>query len=932
MKTDPERSASVSPHPAAPIGVARGAPSNPLQLGTRVYDAQEAVILITPLGSSNGQLRRVTFTPGSGTVPVTIDTTDTMSFAELSLVLDFRAAPDGLSRRQEVLALRSTPDAVALDVLGWSGSAMEWRTYAPPAPAAQRIVGRSAPPASDGTSAPAPPIVLAGSDKTSTWLYAFTPESGAALRWEVPLKRQGAVVHGALVRRQRDAFVVLVVTSGGDLVAYALSLEVLRAKEIRPADVMEARIGAIGDGAPVSATVAQALPGTSDQQLLVTFAGASGAAQLALVGFTADGALAKVAAPALNTSFATVERPVFRVAAADLNMDGVDEIVVAFTATYGQVAGAVALLLIAYALEEDGLVQRSEYAVANTGGQSLASIDLHIAAGVFGQEAVTNGVLVLGAGGSAGHIFHNKADVLAGVVPVDPDRTAFPPLGSEPAVLPAITSLGLMPASYPRFFGVAADLPGIGVTLGAPTFREIRSNQQLLAILTAPPYEASVSSTPPKLTFTSTSTGVEGYSVDSSKTWTTSRDAGSTIDLGAQITHGVSKSYGKSFDKTRDSSTTTSTSIESSITDEDLLLVYATDYWVWEYPILSPARSAEPSGTLLVLFPAQPSPVQSVVPAYASGYGYCPPFEKRSLLTYFDAPMDGQDAEGMMFEPRGLTVNEDEGSQVTYDKVNSNEETVNKTFNVLISTTDSTQLTLETKLFLYLPVSFGLEISKTQSYSDEEVTTTSLSRTLEMSLVIAGGSVKDVAYSYIMTPYVYQHKKLGCMVVAYDVDLSVGLGWKAKFNDPWPMLIMPFRGSTLKLLACFSRSIRFSPQPDASVLVLVEVFNRAYQPAEKVTCDFYAGQPIVDGSGPVVPPKDKLGTVTIPLINALARETAPFSWVGAKEGDHITVVVSGDKRPPKKPEIGWAVYPLSAFKSVWNRLAAERPGAVGDGD
>jgi hypothetical protein len=638
-----------------------------------------------------------------------------------------------------------------------------------------------------------------------------------------------------------------------------------------------------------------------------------------VLGFDAQGTFAALQTLPLDTTVAPPQGPrCFPLAAADLNDDGRDEVVVGYPTTYGGIAGAAALLLLVADPTTGLLTQTSYYVAANTANQPLASIDLHLAAGLFG-DGVTRGVLVLGAGASLADLLKGQAQILAGLVAVDPTTQAFPPIDSTPATLPFVTAVSLIPPTS-RFFGLGVDLRGLSVVLGTPTFQQVTAAQQILAILYAPPWDAAYLGTPPSLTFTTSDTTINGYNVASNKTWLTSTDVGGHLGIeGLQIGTHITNSYGTNFDQLSDNSTITGVQMSDVIATEDMVLTYAMDYWVWSYPVYRSAAASAPDGTLLVLFPALPHPIQELTSAYGNrNFGYHQPFENGCLLSYVAVAKAGYDPARCLFTPVSLPVTTDpSGASVTYDQSKSVGTTVNQGYNVHNTTADSATFAASTLLFDYLPVAFGLNLGGSENYSDSEMTTTTLTRTNALTIGVVLGSVGKIDYEYQVIPYVYQHQDLGCLVVAYDVQL-VGAGWATAFSAAYPMLVLPFRANAdSPLLAAFSRSISFSTDTATDdVHIQVEIFNRSLGTPVDAVCDVYAGQP--SAGPPLAPPPDsqKIGTISAIAIPPLGRQTVTLPWPKAILNSCVTVRVYGGSRTVETAEIAWNIYPPAAFATL----------------
>lgn len=920
------RAAERAEKRASEAAASAGAPANPLALGQCVIRAQDAGIILST-DPSHSMFTRIGFsTTGSQPPTVVIQRVGSpVPTGALHEVIHSAVLDDPATSRQKVALLRrSGTGGMSLDLLASSESGTDVvRTSASLATSAATVVVGLAP---DGIGAPSSDVLLAGVDGGKVYVYAVDPATGATTTsWSLSMAGVTAVLAARLVRgRTVPQLMMVVAASNGHLLALAIPSDGLAkgAASLTPAQL---DLGAYLATAPVSVAPAS-VTATGPQQLAVSYLStdATPVGHVAVVAVGSDGALTRVSDIAIDSAFknATREGTTQRLVAADFNDDGLDELVVAYPATYGGTFGAAAFVLLSGATGT--LVASSTYAIANTDQQPYASVDLHVAAGIFG-DGVTRGVLALGAGSSFQDIVHGRVEVIAGLVTVDPATLEFPPLGAQPAIAASATTLATFPANLLGFLGFAADFSGYSVVLGPPTFETASAATQILAILEAPPYDVAAMKTPPTLTFTKSGSDVNGYNVSSNQMWTSSTDVGVTIGVGpASFTRHMSNTYGRQFDKTTDTTTSKSVQITDSISNNDALLVYAMDYWVWKYPVYKTAASESPSGTMLVVFPATTAPVQQLITPYENAsYGYRRIYENGCLASYIGLEMDGYDptdTKQHLFDPIGLSVSDDTGDAlVTYDQTNMNQETTNTGYTVHNTTSNAGHLAASTTLFDYLPANFGLNVSETDSYSDTEITTTTLSHTEQFSVSVSAGTVNDSAFAYEMTPYVYQHATLGCLVVSYQVRvIGVGAGWPRALAQPTPMLVRPFRRSTKDpVLSAFSRSITFEVDAKTgAVTINVLIFNKSVNQATGVQCELYTGAPVADENGNLAPAPDATligrGSGTI---DGLQRITISVPFPDAKEGTTVTAKVWGGVVPEMFAEIGWNIYPPSDFAS-----------------
>jgi hypothetical protein len=916
-------------------------PANPLQLGQTLYEVLDLSVVATPSGATSAVYNRVIYNSDGA------EAVDALTLGAQGEIIDVKAATNMHAGAQSVFVLTSGQ----IQMIGSANGAATSQAW--PAADLTTIIDF------DPQRIDTPALLVLGEDADGPFLQSLDCSSGElSSRLRLPTMH-GPPTCAVLARRQLETHVIVCgVTSDDEVVINDLGSSVLGAQ---PAvgSIASVPIGPTQPSAVVSIATASLVAKTTDQQVVVAFPDQQGTLRLVVLGWTGD-ELA-VLATAAPTLFAKPERasPVFRVAAGDLlpssgtDIGSTDQIVVAYSATFPAlqsdpdtppVAGCAALALFeldassADAKPGHELTLLSQYAAAND-GQPIASIDLHVAVGLFGEALAADttdgspangtagvlGVVVVGGGASFAQVVHGEASITAGLVTVDPNTKQFPPLTDAPGTPQYLSTLMTIPYETQSFFALPSDVTGQSVVLGTPTLSQSLGKGQLLALVQAPPFEKNASNSPPMLTFGQSETLMTGYNVSSNKTWMFSDDTAATIGIAAQtLNANINSSYGYSFDNVDDNSTTTLVQTSSTITLDDLMVMYQMSYFVWLYPVFRKAKQSEPDGSLAVIFPSSPTPGQDIVPAYDSSIGYKPQSTSGVLLSYVGLTHDGLDDDGgnLLFGSHGIDVTDDAGgTTLTYDESDMVQNNVTKTFIVHNSVSDSAHFSFSKSLFDYVPVNFGLNVTAGETYSETDVQTTILSHTTAMTITLTSGSVGDSSLWYEISPIVYQHNTMGHLMVAYDVSMS-GIGWKTYYPQQPSILLQPLLpNSHDPLLAAFSRSISFADNDDGTVEVSVEVFNNGLASAENVVCDFYTGAPTVAG-GELTPPGNPVGTRTLQLLNGGARDTMSMPMELAADDE---VVVSVAASGSSSTNVYWAIYPPSAY-STWSGPGAGSAG------
>ncbi|MFF0536940.1 hypothetical protein ACWDF1_00555 [Streptomyces coelicoflavus] len=917
-------------------------PAHPLQLGRTLYEVLDLTLVGTPKGGSKAQYTRVTYDNQGGTP---VDARETVT----ADILDVLADTDTTSAVQHVHLLTG-------DELWIIGSEATPTTFSVRDKNLRLLVGLD-PQRTDESR-----MQLLGQDANGVFLQSMGCSSG---KLSDPLRLTsvtGRPVAGTLVRRGTAAHVVIATLDGNTLTLHDVGPGVLGPAPEPPTTVARQVVPDVAADAAVDMTAACLLRSTSDQQVAVACPASDGSPRLGVWNFGSESSDAFLLTTTPQVTGVKPERPLFRLAAADLQLvnddgstGGVHQLVVAYAGSYTPKAGTTYKgcgVVVLYELAPDAagptrmklnpltdhVACRAYVGDAGTKEENkrampLASIDLHVAAGLFGEvlpahrdqppQGDTQGVLgvvVTGCGADLGEMMRGRATVAAGLLPVDPQTKKFPLYSGRPGVPQSVTALMTVDFRKPGpLFALPSDVTGRSVVLGPPTFSTTSKDGaggQLLAVVKSPPYEASVAKAKPTLVYGTAGTVTTGTTVSSNREWTFTDDTAVKIGVKQQsLQDKMSNSYGRRFSKSDEHSTTTSVRVMSQTSDNDMLAVYGMEYYVWTYPVYRKSTNkGEPDGTLAVVFPTTPDPVQKLLTAAgAPELGYVPRSTPGVLLSYVDTDREGYDPSRLVFQLDSYPVSDEkEGSTVTYAESTMDKKNIGKDHTVRQTTSRSEQFSLSTSLLQYVPVNFGLDITKTDAYAKTTLSTTSLTSTTDLTVSIKSGAVTSSDYDYEVTPYIYHHKTMGCLMVDYDVSLP-GKGWNSHYKQPEPMLIPlePFAHDPL--LRGYSRSVSFGDvTADGTVTVGVEIFNNGLQQIDEVVCEFYQGPPRVKEDALVPPDGTATGTKSLTPLAAKARGTANLGMSLAQK-DLVTVKVY-DARSPESAEVYWAIYPASAYQ------------------
>lgn len=758
----------------------------------------------------------------------------------------------------------------------------------------------------------------------------------------------GGLINGELIGSGLDTFLLLLNGDQG-----SLSISIINSKEViseAKSDVASTsqKIGDYSDKYDVESTVAQ-LEEAPWHHFICCYTNEQRTGYITVAHLDHDNKI-QITTSAIDTSFAKPSRFNFRLSAGPLwsqkdkegdAQSAVVPIVIGYCGIYGTVEGCACLLLLEYDSDQRKLIQKSNYAVDTQNLSSFAANDLHIGAGIFSTAGVgVWGVLVAGIGTSFEDLQEGISSVKFVMVDLDQNNHIFPPLGKEPTKL-AVQTVIKMKAET-SIFGFKCDLSGQSVNLGLPRFMERKGKTQILAIIQAPPFEAALFERDlPSITITSHTETSSNININSNKSWQKSKDFGLHLSIGPfSIGRTINTMYGHGFDKMKDSSFSTSLSFSRQCTGQDQMIVLYFDYYVWVYTTY---QGNTPVGEILVIFPQGPeSNDVKYLECSDPDYGYIQKHEAGTLLSYVDS-MEilkdlGYSPETLLVEKQGFSVDANSNNNLNYSKTNMISKSLSKTWSLHQSTNYSGNFNFSEDLFDFIPASFGLSISETDTYSDNEAKTTMVGYTQMIDIMISYPKINSEQDAFVVTPIIYQHKDMGCLMVAYQVE-TMSNHWQnylpanpLKLMAVTPLAILNDNPSKIDLLNSFkSHSISFIKRGN-QVEISVDIFNNSSIGIDKVVIDLYYGpgkpdyEPNGKGAHPngwfyPFPENDKslglepIASKQIPSLNALGRGRVKFLQP-LNDMDYVCVYLYSKSWAPEKQEKGsvyWRRYEKDIF-------------------
>lgn len=413
----------------------------------------------------------------------------------------------------------------------------------------------------------------------------------------------------------------------------------------------------------------------------------------------------------------------------------------------------------------------------------------------------------------------------------------------------------------------------------------------------------------PMVTISNTKDVMTGCHKSTQSTWNAGYNASTTFRgaIGSLNAH-YGQSWGGSKMHMENDQTNISVHVSDSISQLDRIQCYASEFYLWEYPVYIPSKSSDYIGYLTILIPDGFE--QKILTADDPRFTYDQDYEIGSLLTYINVHKPSFDLKNLWFERFTLTCTSDSagGTTIVYNKSNSKQKEDSKT------TDDSVNAGASVSLgngFFHTSVNAYYTKSNIQNSS------TSTIRSNDFSINFQSGTVKDESYEYTITPVIYNQPNNVLMVV-YDVNL-VGENWKELYSHPDVKLFKVYPKSEDPKLNCFTRSIRFYENADQSVDIELGLFCNSYNQASQIVCEVYEGMAVyASDKKPDIKDLKLIGTLKMNQIEGLAREAMRLKNIKLSDTSKsvITVKLSHSGLPDDFSSYYWGVYPYDSFQDL----------------
>jgi hypothetical protein len=684
-------------------------------------------------------------------------------------------------------------------------------------------------------------------------------------------------------------------------------------------------IGTLGASGDCCIAAGPFISGSDSEQIAVGWANADGHAALQMCEANGTNAPQAKGAVYVDTANPLTDSMLVRLAAGDLDLDGADEIVFA---SVGQKDGYQAAVILRVFKADNTLTLALE-SIGATGvtNQAMAAIDLRLAIGEVGNggNGASGGFfgLIVATLGNAGpfQALQGLARLYLGLVSITPALHLSSNLVnnvSPPDVALLTFDSAHDPALDLTLSMALGDFSGHSLRVGPPSSYRFDDVTNVLAIINAPPLQAGVNFDGTcQLTFTDINANLTSIGVTASADWITSNTLNANLDIAglAQLNGSLTKTYGDNFSKTDDMTKGLTLTTTYTLYADDMLMLAGTAYSVWEYPVYNDATGTA-KGHLLVAVPDLGG-LETLTPwGTDTSLDYAPDHVNGNLLSYSQQPPADYVDGGAINNVKSSEIDVGDGLvNMVIDW--QQQHTLSQQSTSQVSTSISGGVSFS-KTFNFLAGSgIGISAHFNDTYTQSTLNNYTMTYSESTSIAINYGWL-DPSLEYTVHPYIYYSSAGGFLVVDYAVDplqpAHAPLNyWGNHFSTPSATFNMAWATSSDADLQQYTRSIRFTPQSDGTVLVTARVANYSLVPTYGVVVTFYQGNPAATGA-------TKIGTATINAIQPQERENVSVIWTPPKApGDYrvyatLTPAATSVKPPASSftPSQGYRIWTVAS--------------------
>lgn len=802
-------------------------------------------------------------------------------------------------------------------------------------------------------------VLLYGVNTSGAYIQSVDMKNSNVLNTTQISGLDGSPVTFTITQNQLRIHLIALTEKNNNLYIADLGTSLFGNSPKAPSSISATEVGDYSSEYPPVVRSSLLIASSGSESVSIAYIDNNSAYQLTVFGWDTSGAFSNLACSAISSetpaegpSPSTFSKDAFetiKMDTGDLINAGTDQIFIAVPAVFDNVAGCAALFN--FTLESGSqaatgysLSLTSTYVIANSvttgSGKSATTLmepfcsnGLEIAVGIFGEVTSktgsgTMGVALVGIGSTASQLFKGEASVLSCIISVNPTSGYFPPIDSKPITPLTMTTLQTVSDQITKLVCTPSDLQGQSAVLGSPVMTEGIACEQVLAILHAPPFAKGITSEQ-LLTFGESKNKSTGCSTTTTKTWTWTKDSGENLGIGSlNLSHNLVNTYGHDFSNTDDHTVTKDISYYTNMSKEDVMILYSLSYDIWTYPLYRKAVMANQDGHITVLFPQEASSKKTLTELNSDSFGYVPEFEPGKILSYNNntEQLNGYKEKNLIFTPNSFPVNTNSSTQATFTISKMNENSKDNGLTLFTNTTDSADFAIHTNLFKYLPISFNMNLSQSHDYNYNKTKSTTVSFTNDISITVQFGQVTEENYDYQVTPYIYQHETLGCMVIDYTVTLT-GLGWKNELVGAGLLMrkVYPFYQDG-PMISSFTRDIVFT-ESDDNLTVTANVLNASYDSPFSATVAIYEGKPTKDSEGNLkVPSGTALTSKDITKIKPCQTESISTTLAKPSGKKYFTVEVTSTVGGNV---IYWGVYPYSEFSQLYQSDEKQNQSLIG---
>jgi hypothetical protein len=534
-----------------------------------------------------------------------------------------------------------------------------------------------------------------------------------------------------------------------------------------------------------------------------------------------------------------------RLAVGDLNMDGVEELLVGIATSSNTLNSYLHLMLYNFTNTLIPQLKSQAYVYGNDSFKYIAH-DFSLSIGPL--ENKTGVKIIIAALGSENNLTPLQGYSLFSLGLMEVLNLEFPnTYWPNPGQLTQLYSSNeAFDSSKPIKLNIALNLGnfnGKSTRVGKPRYTLVSECVNVVAIINMVPTQYEFDNEG-EVTFEKSDGQTTSLGLITNRNYVTSDFLNGSIGLDGivSIDKSITNTYGENFIKAFESFSEITESLTVLTTEEDYIIFISNDFQTWEYPVYD--ETGETSiGNILLVFPTTNAKRIKIVPSLSYDANYRPRHILGNILSYSPSipadynPSSGSFCNNIIVTGSGMVTVEASWTNKNKDTL-SNEITQDQTIGKNVG--------FKGTLDFLAGASLGIDYGFQESYTQSETSTYDVEfmSTTVISLDVDPFSDRDKTYEII--PYVYWTEPGNYLKLDYTVAIPASSNYYFEhYSTPEATFHLPWWDTGDR--EYYSRDLNIIDNGDNTITVEVTVHNDTLGTVDITRISIYNGNPLEGG-------------------------------------------------------------------------------------